>query len=103
MVPAKRSHKRRLKLDLDSTQEATSSKKAKKKTLERTEVRTAMEYCGLDLPHDMDVRDSVDSVGVLCNHSEGLAGKNDFLITGMPGWVYFAVERKIYSYFITMY
>ena len=95
-APAKRSHKRRLKLDLDSAQEAAGSRKTKKKTVERTEVRTALEYCGLDLPHDMDVSDSVDSVGVVCNHSKGLPGQNDFLITGIYAFVwywYFSLVR----------
>ena len=82
-APAKRSHKRRLKPELDSAQETGGSKKAKKKALERTEVRTTLEYCGMDLPHGMDSRDSLDSLGVLCNHSEGLARReNDFMITG---------------------
>ena len=71
----KKTAKRRLKGDLDCTQD---TKKAKRMP---TEVRTAFEYCGLNLPVPTDPRNSVSA---MLNHNEKSGNTyNDISITGM--------------------
>lgn len=70
----KKTAKRRLKGELDCTHD---TKKAKRMP---TEVRTAFEYCGLNLPVPTDPRNSVNA---MLNHNrESGNSYNDISITG---------------------
>lgn len=61
---ARRPSKRRLKTELDG---ASDSKRTKRKSLCPSEVRTSLEYHGLDLPGPTDGQNYINST---CNHTD---------------------------------